>query len=46
MDIHTLDGPVQLSDVAISHAAELQAQAGHDVQYLRYPRCPGVARVG
>lgn len=36
MDIHRLDGPVTVEDVAKAHAADLQAQPVHDVQYLRY----------
>jgi hypothetical protein len=36
MDIHSLDGPVTIDDVAKAHAADLQTQPGHDVHYLRY----------
>lgn len=36
MDVHTVDGGVRLADVADAHQADLQAQAGHDVTYLRY----------
>lgn len=35
MDVHNL-GSVSLDDVAKAHAADLQAQDGHDVHYLRY----------
>lgn len=36
MDVHTLDGGVAIDDVAKAHMADLQTQAAHDVQYLRY----------
>ena len=36
MDVHNLDGPVTLDDVAKAHAADLQHQDEHDVHYLRY----------
>lgn len=36
MDVHNLDNPVALNDVAHAHAADLQHQVGHDVHYLRY----------
>lgn len=36
MDVHTLDGGVAAGDVAKAHMADLQTQAQHDVQYLRY----------
>ncbi|WP_309339077.1 DUF4242 domain-containing protein [Microbacterium sp.] len=36
MDVHRLDGPVTLDDVAAAHAADLAIQDQHDVQYLRY----------
>jgi hypothetical protein len=36
MDVHSLDGPVAMEDVAKAHAADLQTQGDHDVQYLRY----------
>ena len=36
MDVHTLDGPVTLADVAAAHAADLAIQDEHDVHYLRY----------
>ena len=36
MDIHTIDGGVGIDDVAKAHQADLAAQAGHHVQYLRY----------
>jgi len=36
MDIHNLGSGVTFDDVAKAHAADLQAQAPHDVQYLRY----------
>jgi hypothetical protein len=36
MDVHHLDGPVTMDDVAKAHAADLEAQGDHDVSYLRY----------
>lgn len=36
MDVHTIEGGVGIDDVAKAHLADLQAQAAHDVQYLRY----------
>lgn len=36
MDVHDLGSTVSMDDVAKAHAADLQAQAPHDVQYLRY----------
>jgi hypothetical protein len=36
MDVHTIDGGVAIGDVAKAHLADLQEQASHDVQYLRY----------
>jgi hypothetical protein len=36
MDVHHLDGPVALDDVAKAHAADLQTQGEHGVRYLRY----------
>jgi Protein of unknown function (DUF4242) len=36
MDVHHLDGPVTMDDVAKAHAADLEEQGNHDVSYLRY----------
>jgi len=36
MDVHQLDGPVSVDDVAKAHAADLEIQGDHDVSYLRY----------
>jgi len=36
MDVHNLDGPVPVDDVAKAHAADLQIQPEFDVHYLRY----------
>lgn len=36
MDVHDIAGGVAMDDVAQAHLADLQAQAGHDVRYLRY----------
>lgn len=35
LDIHNIDGGVSIDDVAQAHAADLKAQDGHDVRYLR-----------
>jgi len=36
MDVHNLDGGVQIDDVATAHLADLQTQGAYDVKYLRY----------
>jgi hypothetical protein len=36
MDVHNMTGPVTAEDVAKAHAADLQTQDAHGVQYLRY----------
>ncbi|GIE83199.1 hypothetical protein Aph02nite_91490 [Actinoplanes philippinensis] len=36
MDVHTIAGGVDIEDVAKAHVADLQTQAGHDVEYQRY----------
>lgn len=36
MDIHEIEGGVEMDDVAKAHVADLQTQAPYDVQYLRY----------
>jgi peptidyl-tRNA hydrolase len=36
MDVHTMGGPVGLSDVEQAHAADLVAQERYGVSYLRY----------
>ncbi len=36
MDVHTIDGGVTVEGVASAHAADLQTQGGHGVEYLRY----------
>jgi hypothetical protein len=36
MDIHHMNGPVTVADVAKAHEADLQTQSDYDVQYLRY----------
>jgi Protein of unknown function (DUF4242) len=36
LDMHSLDGPVTIDDVAKAHAADLQTQDPHGVHYLRY----------
>ncbi len=36
MDVHTIEGGVAVADVANAHMADLQEQAGYDVNYLRY----------
>lgn len=36
MDTHTIEGGVSVSDVAVAHAKDLETQAPHGVEYLRY----------
>lgn len=36
MDVHELDGSVSLDDVAKAHAADLQTQGKHGVDYKQY----------
>ena len=36
MDVHEIDDGVAMDEVAKAHLADLQAQAAHDVRYLRY----------
>jgi hypothetical protein len=36
MDIHSLDGPVGMSDVAQAHQADLKVQGEYGVDYKRY----------
>jgi hypothetical protein len=36
MDVHQIDGGVQVDDVAKAHIADLQTQGSYDVKYLRY----------
>ena len=36
MDVHKMDGPVGIDDVAKAHAADLQTQDAYNVKYLRY----------
>jgi hypothetical protein len=36
MDVHTLPGPVGLSDAEAAHAADLATQERYGVSYLRY----------
>jgi hypothetical protein len=36
MDVHELDSPVAMDDVAKAHLADLQTQGKYDVSYLRY----------
>ena len=36
MDVHTLDGPVGLADVAAAHAADLATQGRYGVDYRHY----------
>jgi hypothetical protein len=36
MDVHTIAGGIAASDVAAAHQADLAAQVGHGVDYLRY----------
>jgi len=36
MDIHTIEGGVDVDGVAKAHMADLQTQVRYDVRYLRY----------
>ena len=36
MDVHTLGGPVGITDAEQAHAADLKTQGRYDVNYLRY----------
>jgi hypothetical protein len=36
MDVHTMPGPVGMTDVAHAHAVDLQTQERYGVNYLRY----------
>jgi hypothetical protein len=36
MDVHHLEGGVNIDDVTKAHQADLATQGDHDVQYLRY----------
>ena len=36
IDVHNLDGPVSIDEVAKAHAADLQAQPEFGLHYLRY----------
>lgn len=36
MDVHNLGGPVTAAEVAKAHAADLEHQDAHGVQYLQY----------
>ena len=44
MDVHEIEGGVAMDDVAKAHLADLQAQAAHDVRYLRYWAAKTTAR--
>lgn len=45
MDVHRLDGPVSIDDVAKAHLADLQTQGRFDVRYLRYWVDEGQGRI-
>ena len=36
MDVHTLDGPVTVEDVAEAHRKDLETQGEYGVRYLSY----------
>jgi hypothetical protein len=36
MDVHHMDGGVSVDDVAKAHAADLETQGSHGVEYKRY----------
>ena len=39
MDVHTIEGGVNVNDVAKAHLADLQTQGAYDVKYMRYWVC-------
>jgi uncharacterized protein DUF4242 len=45
MDVHTIDGGVQVDDVTKAHMADLTTQGKYDVQYLRYWVDEGAGKV-
>ena len=45
MDVHTIEGGVQVGDVAKAHLADLQTQGAYDVSYLRYWVNEGAGKV-
>jgi hypothetical protein len=36
MDVHTIDGPIEMDNVAQAHQADLHTQGAFDVSYLKY----------
>jgi hypothetical protein len=36
MDVHNMDGSISVEDVEKAHAADLEKQGAHNVEYLRY----------
>jgi hypothetical protein len=36
MDVHNMDGAISKDDVEKAHAADLERQGAHGVEYLRY----------
>lgn len=36
MDVHEIEGGVEMEDVAKAHVADLLTQGAYDVRYLRY----------
>ena len=36
LDVHTMEGGVSATDVAGAHQADLETQAAHGVNYVRY----------
>jgi hypothetical protein len=36
MDVHTMEGPIGLADVAGAHQADLNTQGRYDVNYMKY----------
>ena len=45
MDVHKIDGPVSMDDVAKAHQADLAHQGPYDVNYLRYWVDEGQGRI-
>jgi hypothetical protein len=45
MDVHTLGGPVGITDAEQAHAADLKTQGPYNVNYLRYWVDPGQGKI-
>lgn len=45
MDVHHMDGGVTVDDVAKAHAADLQKQDDHGVNYMKYWVAEGEGKI-